>query len=181
MKVEGLAASFDLESYGLEPTYGVLLCGVVKPWGGEPKLFRVEQVSSDDSGLVRALVEELSKYAILLAHNGVFYDRKMLNARALKWNLPILDPRGKMIDPVQVARRHLNMRRNSLDALADYFELSEQKMHVPAQVWVRAALDHSEADLATICARCESDVLVLEELSTRVLGLVGSVNFWGSA
>lgn len=181
MKIEGLAASFDLESYGLEPTYGVLLCGVVKPWGGPSKLFRVKQVSSDDSKLTTELVTELNKYAILIAHNGVFYDRKMLNARALKFNLPILDPRGKMIDPVQIARRHLNMRRNSLDALADYFGLSEQKMHIPAEVWVRAGLDHSKADLDLICERCESDVRVLEELATRVLGLVGSVNFWGSA
>ena len=181
MKIEGLCASFDLESFGLEPAYGVLLCGVVKPWGQAPMLFRMDRARSDDSSLVKLLVEELNKYAILIAHNGVFYDRKMLNARALKWNLPILDPRGKMIDPVQVARRHLNMRRNSLDALADYFGLSEQKMHVPAETWVKAAIDHDAEAMDTICERCRSDCRVLEELATRTLGLVGSVNFWGSA
>ena len=34
--ITGLAASFDLETFGLDPIYGRLLCGVVKPWGQEP-------------------------------------------------------------------------------------------------------------------------------------------------
>src|SRR5574341_1334361 len=117
MKIEGLCCSFDLEAFGLEPAYSVLMCGVVKPWGGKPKLFRQEVVGANDSELVGQLVEELNRYAILIAHNGLFFDRKMLNARALHWNLPILDPHGKFIDPCQVARRHLNMGRNSLEAL----------------------------------------------------------------
>jgi hypothetical protein len=137
-KFSGLAASFDLESFGLDPIYGRLLCGVVKPWGEAPKIFRMNRASSDDSELVKMLVEELSTYSILFAHNGLFHDRAFLNGRALHYDLPILDTGAKLVDPYLVAKKHLNMKRNSLDALAEHFALEEQKMHLNPEVWVKA-------------------------------------------
>jgi DNA polymerase elongation subunit (family B) len=181
-QITGLAASFDLESFGLDPVYGRLLCGVILPWGSnEPQIFRVKQASSDDSKLVKTLIEELSKYAMLFAHNGLFYDRAMLNGRALQYGLPILDPKGKMIDPYQLARKHLNFKRNSLDALAAHCQLTDQKMHVSPEVWVKAALDHDKNSMDTIVERCVSDCYVLEQLVERVLPLVGNITPWGSA
>lgn len=180
-KISGLAASFDLETFGLDPVYGRLLCGVVKPWGGEPRVFRVKRAGSDDSKLIVQLVEELSQYAVLFAHNGLFYDRAFLNGRALHFNLPILDTGAKLVDPYLIARKHLNMKRNSLDALAEHFQLPEQKMHLPPDVWVRAALDHDEGAMKTLVKRCVSDCVVLEQLATRVLALVGNITPWGSA
>lgn len=177
----GLAASFDLESYGLDPVYGRLLCAVIKPWGGQPHIIRMQQASSDDSELVRKTVDELSRYAILFAHNGIFHDRAMLNGRALEYNVPLLDNFGKLVDPYQIARKHLNMRRNSLDALAAHLRLNEQKMHLDPSVWVRAALDHDEEAMQTIIARCVSDCNVLEQLATRMLPLMGNINPFGSA
>lgn len=180
-KVEGFAASFDLESYGLDPVWGVLLCGVVKPWGEEPKLFTIGTPSSNDSKIVGELVDELSKYGIIIAHNGMFHDRAFLNGRALHWNLPVLDPYGKIIDPLRVAKRNLNLSRNSLDALAAHLQCDEQKMHVPAEVWQRAALDHDAEAMEIIHERCMSDVRVLEMICQRLMALVGNVTFWGSA
>lgn len=180
-KITGLAASFDLESYGLDPVYGRLLVGVIKPWGQDPQVYRVVRASSDDSKLVAELVEELDKYAILFAHNGIFHDRAMLNARAISYDLPTLDVKGKLVDPYQVVKRQLNLRRNSLDALASFLKLTEQKMHLDPEVWVRAALDHSEADMKTLVERCISDCEVLEQLATRILPLVGNITPWGSA
>ena len=180
-KITGLAASFDLESYGLDPVYGRLLCGVVKPWGEKPKVYRLAYACSDDSKLVTELVDELSQYAVLFAHNGLFYDRAMLNGRALAYGLPVLDSHAKMVDPYLVARKHLNMRRNSLDALAEHMHLDEQKMHLSPEVWVKGALDHDEKAMKTLVARCVSDCAVLEQLATRILPMVGNITPWGSA
>jgi hypothetical protein len=157
-KFSGLAASFDLESFGLDPIYGRLLCGVVKPWGEAPKIFRMNRASSDDSELVKMLVEELSTYSILFAHNGLFHDRAFLNGRALHYDLPILDTGAKLVDPYLVAKKHLN-----------------------SEVWGKAALDHDEASMQILIARCVSDCEVLEQLARRVLALVGNINPWGSA
>ena len=180
-QITGLAASFDLESYGLDPVYGRLLCGVVKPWGQKPKVYRMPHAGSDDSKLVAELVDDLSQYAVLFAHNGLFYDRAMLNGRALAAGLPILDSHAKMVDPYLVARKHLNMRRNSLDALAGHMKLDEQKMHLSPEVWVKAAFDHDEKSMKILVARCISDCAVLEQLATRILPLVGNITPWGSA
>jgi uncharacterized protein YprB with RNaseH-like and TPR domain len=180
--ITGLAASFDLETFGLDPIYGRLLCGVVKPWGQEPKIFRIKRASSNDSKLIRELVDELDQYAILFAHNGLFYDRAMLNGRALHYGMPVLDPKAhRLYDPYLIAKRHLNCKRNSLDALATHFQLSEQKMHLSPEVWVKAALDHDEESMLTLVDRCVSDVVVLEELALRVMPLAGNITPNGSA
>lgn len=176
-----LAASFDLETFGLDPVYGRLLCAVIKPWQQETQLIRVNRAGSDDSALVEAIVKELNKYAILIAHNGLFYDVRMLNGRALQYGLPVLNPHHKLIDPCQIARKHLNLPRNSLDTIAKHMQLDEQKMHLDPSVWVRAALDHSEEDMLTLVERCESDTRVLEEIAARVLPLTRYIGPWGSA
>ena len=181
VKHVGLAASFDLECYGLDPIYGRLLCGVIKPWGQEPQIYRIRKASNNDSKLTATLVEELSKYSILFAHNGLWFDRAMLNGRAMAYDLPILDPKHKIVDPYQIARKHLNTRRNSLDALSNLLRLDEQKMHVDAEVWCKVAFDHDEEAFATIIERCISDVRVLEDLANRILPFIGNINPYGSA
>ena len=183
IKHVGMAASFDLECYGLDPIYGRLLCGVIKPYGtsGEPQVYRMERASNDDSALVEVLVNELSKYSILIAHNGLWFDRAMINGRALAADLPLLDPKIKMIDPYQIARKHLNAKRNSLDALSTLLNLNEQKMHVDPSVWARVAFDHDESAFQIIIERCISDVRVLEDLTNHILPLMGNVTPWGSA
>jgi uncharacterized protein YprB with RNaseH-like and TPR domain len=177
----GLAASFDIETYGLDPIYGRVLIGSIRPWHKKPITFRAEHASSDDSALVADIIGELSKYAILFAHNGMWFDRAFLNGRALAYGQPILDVKGKLVDPYQIARKHLNTKRNSLDALASHFHLTEQKMHLSPEVWVKAALDHDENAIKTLVKRCESDTKVLEQLVERVLPLMGNITPWGSA
>ena len=173
-------ATFDLETYGLEPVFGRLLCGVIKPWGEEPKVFRVRKASADDSKLVTELVTELNRYNILIAHNGLYFDKQFLNGRALEFNQDIIDVNIKMIDPCIIARKNLNLKRNSLDAISEFLNLEERKMHVDSSVWVKAALDHHEESMQTIIERCISDVVVLEMLAQRVMKLTKSINSWGS-
>lgn len=182
VKHYGLAASFDLECYGLDPVYGRLLCGVIKPFQyGEPQIYRIAVPGNDDSALTATLVEELSKYSILFAHNGLWFDRAMLNGRALAYGLPILDPKHKIVDPFQIARKHLNTKRNSLDALTNLCHIPESKMHVDAEMWCKVAFDHDEEAFKIIIERCVSDVRILEELAIRTLPFMGNINPFGSA
>ena len=176
----GLAASFDIETFGLDPVYGRVLLGVVKPWGQEPKVFRMKRAANDDSKVVKELIEESENYAILFAHNGLFFDRAMLNGRALHHGLKTLSNKGKLVDPCLIARKHLNLRRNSLDSLAAHLELDEQKMHLAPEVWVKAVFDHDEKSMKILVERCISDCAVLEQLATVILPLVGNINPWGS-
>ena len=176
-----LACTFDLETWGLDPVYGRLLVAVIKPWQQDTMVFQQKVASSDDSAITKAVVEELNKYAILIAHNGMYFDVRFLNGRALQYGLPVINPNHKLIDPCQIARKHLNLPRNSLDAIAKHMQLDEQKMHIGPEVWVHAALDHDKEAMATLVERCESDVRVLEAIAARALPLTRSINAFGSA
>ncbi len=176
-----MMAFFDIEASGLDPMFGVVLCGVVKPEHGEPKLFTKRTPGSDDSVVVSELIKELNQYDILVAHNGVFYDRKYLNGRALRWNLPFLDPKLKIIDPWRIAKQHLNFRGNSLDRLADFLGTEYQKTVVSGNIWMRAALDHDQEAMQYIEEHCVADVYVLEEVAYRLRKFMGNINAWGSA
>lgn len=174
-------ASFDLEMTNLKANFGVVICGVVKPYKEEAKVFCVPRVTSNDRKIVAQLVDELNQYTILIAHNGVRFDRPFLNSRAVKWGLPVLNPQGKMYDPVQVARRKLALSWNGLESLALFLGCQNRKYETVGDLWLRAALDHDREALDEIVKHCIADVLVLDEVAERLEPLVGIINSWGSA
>ena len=174
------AAIFDLEMTSLKANFGVIICGVVKPCGGEAKIFRVKQVSTDDRRIVADLVEELNKYTVLVAHNGVRFDRPFLNSRAVKWGLPVLNPTGKLYDPVLVARRKLAISWNGLESLACFLGCKNRKYETVGDLWLRASLDHDKVALDEIVKHCIADVALLDEVAERLEPLIGMINSWGS-
>lgn len=179
-----LAVSYDLETFGLDPAYGRILCASVKPWNGELYTFTrdIGKTGSDDAKLVADVIEYLNQFSIHITFNGVFYDKKYLNGRALaNGQDTVIGPSHKQIDPYQIARLHLNLKRNSLDAVSTLLNLSEGKMHLPPDVWVRAALDHDKAAYTTLIERCESDVRILEEVAKKALPMTRLINAFGSA
>ena len=143
--------------------------------------FVVDHASHDDSDITRQLIDRLNNFSVLIAHNGIRFDVPMLNTRALAAGIRGLSPGIKHIDPCKIAWRHLNMQRNSLDAIAAFLQLDEGKYHIGPEVWVRAALDRDKQAMKTLVERCESDVRVLEDVASYFLPLTRSFNGWGSA
>lgn len=174
-------AVFDLEMTNLKADFGVLICGCVQPYKGKLKTFQVSQIESDDSGLVAELVEELNQYTVLIAHNGVRFDRPFLNSRAVKWGLPVLNPAGKIYDPVLVARRKLNLSYNGLESIGRFLGCKHKKFETVGNLWLRAALDHDVDALDSIVKHCQADVVMLTEVAERLEPLIGMINSWGSA
>ena len=185
--MKDLIATFDLETTNLNGVFGVVLCAVIKPWGGETTTFRIDHKpyrgkrNSDDSYLVKTIVDELSQYKILIAHNGVNFDRPYLNTRALLWGIEPLNPRGMMVDPVKVARRHLRFGYNSLDRLAQFLNTNAQKSAVLGPTWVKAAMDRDRESMDYIVEHCVADVLALEEVAMKLMSFVPKINEWGSS
>ena len=180
--VQQIACSFDLETFGgLNSAWGRVMCGVLKPWGEEDQVFVISKPSDNDSVIVEAIMVELRKYPILIAHNGLYFDVPFLNGRAAEYNLPPINPFHKLIDPCQIARKRLNLGRNSLDSIVAHMGLEEQKMHLPPSVWVRAALDRDPDALDTLVERCRSDVRILEKITDRLMPLTRNITSFGSA
>lgn len=163
------SACFDLETTSLNANFGIILCGVVKPAGGKPKVFRADRLNedwstkrSDDSKITLALAKELSKYDILIAHNGANFDIPYLRTRLAYWKLGSF-PKKKLLDPYRIARNQFRMSSNSLSSLSDFLTKSE-KTPVSGQVWVKAFMDGCKKSMDYIVDHCIKDVDMLEQL-----------------
>ena len=176
-------ATFDIETSALAANFGIVLCAVIKPWQGECQVYRLDQLPgarrSDDTKLVETVIAELNQYMILIAHNGVKFDRVFLNTRATKNGTALLNPRGNMIDPVILARKYLRMSYNGLDTIAQYLQTEHQKTPVLGHLWVQAVIDRDEAAMDEIVNHCIEDVYVLEEVANKLVPYVSKINEWG--
>lgn len=176
---------FDLETTNLSADFGVVLCGVVKPAHGDPKVFRADELNrrwrtkrSDDSAVVKAIIDELSQYDIWVAHNGAKFDVPFLRTRLLKTSGDPL-PTRKLIDPVYLARNKLRMSYNSLAKVAEHIGCNAKTDLEPSQ-WLAAALDGSKEAMDYIVAHCVADVLTLERVVGALKGYSTQYNSWGS-
>lgn len=178
-------ACFDLECTSLNADFGVVLCGVIKPAGAEAIVLRADELNkqwekkrSDDSAVVAAIVAELSKHDILIAHNGLNYDLPFLRTRMAKHSMQPLRS-FKLVDPVQVARRSLRMSGNSLERIADFLGCNT-KTTVDGNLWLRAALDGDRKAMDAIVDHCCEDVKMLERIVDCVKGYSPTFNSKGS-
>jgi len=179
---------FDLETWGLDRGWGVLLVGSAMIWkGGEPERVTLRHrdsgawqkgIRSDDSEITRWILDVLSEAHIVYAHNGRDFDMKWLWTLALKHNLQ--PPRIKLVDPVQIARRRYRIGSNSLESIADFLKLPYSKMHIPPDVWRHALMDDDEAAWNMLSERCESDVELLALVAGHVTRDAGLIDYEGS-
>lgn len=178
-------ACFDLETTNLSADFGVVLCGVVLPAGGKPRVFRADKLNpkwdrcrSDDSAVVNAIVAELAQYDIWVAHNGARFDVPFLRTRLLKCKGEPL-PTRKLIDPVWLARNKLKMSFNSLAAIAKHLGVNS-KTDVDPDQWLAAALDGDRKAMGYIVEHCIQDVYVLEKVIGALKSYSTSFNTYGS-
>ena len=184
-----IQAVFDIETWGLDRGWGVMLCAciMIHEGGKEPTLYTFDQTQSptwpekrsDDRWLATQVLATLDRAHILYAHNGERFDIKWLRTIALKYNLPFNEK--KLVDPCKIAWQKYAIGSNSLSSLAQFLELSEQKMPVPMDVWRHAVLDNSPTAWEILRQRCMSDVRVLNAVAARVSRDTGMIDFKGSA
>jgi hypothetical protein len=182
-------AVFDLETWGLDRGWGVLMvaCIMVHGKGKEPvwhefdltQSSRWPDVRTDDSELAAKVIEVLSSADVLYAHNGKDFDLRFLNSISLKYNLPRI--RAKLIDPVQIARRQYRIGSNALGSLANFLGLQESKMPVAPDTWRYALMDNDPESWQILRERCKSDVRLLNQVAAKVTKDVGMIDQSGSA
>jgi uncharacterized protein YprB with RNaseH-like and TPR domain len=180
-----LIATFDIETSGLKPDFGRMLCAVIKPWQGKCKVMREDdygRVHAENTPFAKDVIEELNRYPVLIAHNGRYFDRKFLNTLSIMGGSDVVvNPFGKLVDPVLIARQHLLFSSNRLDALADRLDTKYRKTRLDGRMWQRAGLGNDKKALDVIVDHCVKDVKVLEEVAWRLRHFVKSINEWGSA
>src|SRR5256885_4482620 len=122
---------WDLECSSLSGMMGRILVSGFKPivpseyghsapyiFRGDDKRFCNKKNLADDAELAVATRDELEKFDVVVAHNGILFDRKFLNARLLKVGERPLHPIF-FVDTMWIVRTH--MRTSSkLDNLQQY-------------------------------------------------------------
>ena len=182
-------AVFDLETFALDRSWGVLLMGTVLVHGqGKPRMhtFSIRDSATwkegkrgDDMEVFAKLYYCLEPCAIWYAHNGKWFDVRWMNALCLKYGFAPLN--RKLVDPVQIAKKNFALGSNALASQLDFIGAQEQKMPLGPSVWRGALLNDEDAAWDLLAKRNRSDVVALNELAIKVAPFVGMVDFAGSA
>ena len=157
-------ALYDIETTNLAANYGIILCAVVKPLHMPPKVFRLDKyrkdVRSEDKYLIKALIEELEKYDFIVTYNGVRFDNKFVNTRAMYHNIPLLSEKLQ-IDLLNQTRRTLRTNNKRLNTVVNFFDMEEKKTDIDPKYWRWAALGDKEA-MDYVTHHCIQDCKTLE-------------------
>lgn len=180
---------FDLETWGLDRGWGVTLVASFLIHGGPegPKRITLKHRDSaawkagrrsDDREIVEEACRILAGCHIGYAHNGDRFDVPWLRTACLKYGLQM--PRLKLVDPCQIAWKKYRLGRNSLEAIADFLQLRQSKLHLAPETWRNALMDDDEEQWDLLVKRCVSDVDLLNAVASAVTGDVGLIDFQGS-
>lgn len=125
-----------------------------------------EALNEDDSRVVKSLWNLINEADIVIAHNGNKADIPWMNTRFIINNLTPPKPYFS-IDTCLVARKQFNFSSNRLDALATYFNLSNNKLDTDFTLWRDCIKGNKEA-LHYMLEYNKMDVKVLEEVYLRL-------------
>lgn len=133
--------------------------------GDDPRFLNKKNLA-DDSELAIAARDELEKYDVVIAHNGVLFDRKFLNARLLKFGERPLKPMF-FVDTMWIVRTHIRTS-SKLDNLQQHLGLPDEKTKITWDDWQRA-VGGDKAAMNQVVRHNEQDLIVLEQAYWRLL------------
>ncbi len=180
-------AVLDIETTGLDASFGRILCGVTMFWSpNETRIRRADEHDSwntgrraSDKGLVEAILRDVEEADIVVAHNGTAFDIPFLRTRSIIHGLQPVHPK-KILDPVWLARRVFRFHRNSLDAISNVLDLPDMKTRLLPRVWTAAMFDGDQAALDEIVKHCIADVRVLARVARKMAPYIKQIDAVGS-
>lgn len=161
----------DIETDGLDADFGTMLSWCVKEKGGntvhsvikKEELFNLEF----DERLISELIEEMSKYKILVGYYSDRFDIPYIRAKALHYGLEF-PGYGDLFtwDLYFTVKSKLKISRRSLDNVCDYLRISG-KTPIDKEVWRRAKYG-DETALKTVLSHNKADVNITEQLHDKL-------------
>lgn len=127
-------------------------------WMGDGEIY-------DDSNLTRWLHDQLSKYDILIAHNGDKFDFPIINTRMIYHGLTPPAP-YKTVDTLKTLKKRFKFPSNSLNAVCGYMGIGEKLPHDGFELW--KGVMHGDVECMNTMEKYNiHDVVLLEELYLR--------------
>ena len=163
-------AAMDIETTGLEASYGRLLCCCFK-FTDEDKVRTVRAARyRNEKKALEKITELYNRLDCVLTWNGKRFDIPFLNARLMQHGLPPLDVRKMHMDLMYQAKK-LRLRGARMDGVSKDLRTKWKKHDCTAHHWVMAA-EGSKPHLDDIVKHCEHDVELTEELFERLKPLI---------
>lgn len=122
--------------------------------------------SYDDKELVTELKTLLDEAEIVVAHNGIAFDVKVINSRLIYHGLTPPSP-YKTVDTLKSARGVAKFNSNKLDDLGSVMGLG-RKIKTDFALWLGCMNGDAKA-WAKMCRYNEQDVVLLEKVYDRLL------------
>lgn len=129
------------------------------------RLTGAEALAEDDSRITGSIWKLIDEADIVVAHNGLSFDEKKLNARFLLNNLPPTSP-YQSVDTKVIAAKQFGFSSNKLDALAGYFGF-KVKLDTDFSLWDRCMKGDDES-IKYMEEYNRHDVELLEEVYLRL-------------
>lgn len=184
------ACVFDIETSGLDAIgSGTLLCAVIRPLRGKETILRADEFNGElgnDKRLLKAVIDELSKYNLLIGHNVINFDINWLRSRCIYHTMPTL-PRRFAYDTFRGFKRvgyktvpnRLGRPSAGLGHVVDFFGFDQEKTSMfPrahwATVWKRGAERKKAMD--DLVDHCRADVAMTEKIYWELMPIDTSAN-----
>lgn len=121
---------------------------------------------SNDKKLVTSLWNLLNEADIAIGHNSAKFDHRKANARFAFHGLPPHSP-VRIIDTLQIARRHFAFNCNRLDSLGELLGLGRKVPHKGFDLW-KGCMSGDTASWKTMVKYAKGDVDLLEKIYLRL-------------
>ena len=128
-------------------------------------LTKKEVLREDDKRICSSIWKLIDEADIVIAHNGMAFDEKKLNARFLVNGLPPVSP-YQVVDTKLVAAKQFGFSSNKLDALASYFGIPV-KLDTDFELWARCMAGDVKS-LKYMEEYNRHDVAILEEVYVKM-------------
>jgi len=125
-------------------------------------LTKEEIENKNDSRIVKDIWNLLNKAEILIAHNLIGFDEKVLKARFLKHRLPFPKP-YKCIDTLKVVKKHFKLPSYALNYVCDFMGLGTKVDTGGFSLW-RKFLESNQEAMDKMLHYNDEDVYLLERL-----------------
>lgn len=125
-----------------------------------------ELATMDYSRITHSLYNLIEEADIIIAHNGMKFDRRMMNTFFLKCGLTPNSP-YEVIDTLLHARKQFKLTSYRLDYIAQQVLGLPGKLHTELGLWKRCMQGEYEA-LVYMDEYCQQDVRVLEDVYLKL-------------
>lgn len=157
---------------------GWIICASYK-WLGEDEthlIYDTDDIMNGVDDYVTAHLLQLYNEAdAVVAHNALGFDHKVLQARCLVNQMEPL-PSVKVLDTLQMAKKHFRLPSNKLDSIAELLGIGRKQSTGGIRLWIDT-MDGDMDQLTKMLEYCKQDTSLLEEVYLRLRTFGTASNF----